>query len=165
MRPIESCPLPEGALLSAYARADAYTDCYVAEVGGTIGCARYIEAFYTTPLFKLERLILRFAVSKPSTDAQARQLADAQIDTFAAWRVEARTHDQLLMCDLFGNTRSWLMAAPIPGEPMRTRLYFGSAVTATAMCRPLFGKLLGFHVMYSKALLSSARRRIESRSK
>jgi hypothetical protein len=163
--PIESCPLPEGALLGAYARTDAYADCYVADVAGTIACARYIEAFYTTPLFKLERLILGFAVSRPSTDAQARQLADAQIDAFAAWRVEARTHDQLLMCDLFGNTRSWFMAAPIPAEPTRTRLYFGSAVTETAMRRPLFGKLLGLHVRYSKALLSAARRRIESRSR
>jgi hypothetical protein len=163
MRKIEPHPLPERALLNTYAHAGAYTDCYIADVAGTVACARYVEAFYTTPLFKLERLILKLAASKPSTDAQAQKAAEGSIAEFAAWRVEARADDQLLMCDMFGNTRSWFMVEPA-GDGTRTRLYFGSAVTTAAMSRPLFRRLLGFHVLYSKALLASARRRIESRT-
>ena len=162
MPPVESHPLPELALLRAYAHAGAYTDCYVADVAGAVAFARYVEAFYTTPLFKLERTILKLAASKPSTDAQARQAADGSIDEFAAWRVEARADDQLLMCDMLGNTRSWFMVEHAD-DGTRTRLYFGSAVTTAAMSRPLFRRLLGFHVLYSKALLASARRRVESR--
>lgn len=161
MLKVQPHPLPERALLSAYAHTGAYTDCYVADVAGTIACARYVEAFYTTPLFKLERMILRLAASRPSTDTQARQAADGSIDEFAAWRVEARAGDQLLMCDMLGNTRSWFMVEPAD-DGTRTRLYFGSAVTTAAMSRPLFRRLLGFHVLYSKVLLASARRRIES---
>jgi hypothetical protein len=34
--------------------------------------AEYVNAFYTTRVFRLERIILKWAVSRPSTDAQAK---------------------------------------------------------------------------------------------
>jgi hypothetical protein len=163
MPAIESRPLPDHALLARYARAGCYTDCFCTEVKGSISCADYVEAFYTTPLFKAERLILTLAVASPSTDTQARQVATGTIDRFAAWQLEARTDQQLLMCDIFGSTRSWFMVEPVTvGGSPRTRLYFGSAVTKTAMNRRTFRWLTGFHVLYSKALLNAARRRIGS---
>ena len=45
-------------------RAGAYTDCYRAEVPQQISLARYIEAFYTDVLFKLERFVLRWLMVK-----------------------------------------------------------------------------------------------------
>lgn len=163
MPAIEIRPLPEHSLLTAYAAAGCYTDCYCAEVEGSVSCADFVEAFYTTPLFKTERLILKLAVASPSTDVQARQIAEGTIDRFAAWQLEARTDQQLLMCDIFGSTRSWFMVEPVTGGTSpRTRLYFGSSVTKTAMNRRTFRWLTGFHVLYSKALLTSARRRIGS---
>ncbi len=63
-----------------------------------------MTAFYTTGVFKLERRILKWAVARPSTDEQARQLAAGAIDAFfAAWRVE-RPHElpQLLLFDFSG---------------------------------------------------------------
>lgn len=165
MPAIAARPLPANALLARYARDGAYTDCFAAEVAGPIDCARYVEAFYTTPLFKAERVILKFAIAAPSSDTQARQVAGGHLDRFAAWRVEARAPGQLLMCDLFGRTRSWFMVEPVTGSPSaRTRLYFGSAVTRTATNRRTFRWLTGLHVLYSKALLSSACRRIERRA-
>jgi hypothetical protein len=161
MGAIQACPLPERSLLQRYARVQAYTDCYVTDVAGTVSCERFVEAFYTTRLFKLERLILKLALARPSTDAQAAQLAAGALADFAAWRVEARADDQLLMADVFGNTRSWFMVEP---GAARTRLYFGSAVTEQAMRRASFRWLLGFHVAYSKALLHAARRRLERRA-
>lgn len=161
MPAIQRCELPEHALLASYARAGAYADCYCTEIDGAISCADYVEAFYTTPLFKTERIILKLAVSSPSTDAQARQIAEGTIDRFAAWTLEARTDQQLLMCDIFGSTRSWFMVEPLnAGGTAHTRLYFGSAVTKAAMNRRTFRWLTGFHVLYSKALLGAARRRI-----
>jgi hypothetical protein len=67
-------------------------------------------------LFKLERLLLARLVSKSSTDAQAGQLACGTLDSFAAWSVEERREDQLLMCDFPGRTRSWLMVSAMEGE-------------------------------------------------
>jgi hypothetical protein len=65
-----------------------------------------VQAFYTTPVFKLERTILKWLVTKPSSDAQA-----------------------VLLCDFKKRTRSWLMIKHEEGKNgIQTRLYFGSAV-------------------------------------
>ena len=168
MSSIQACALPEQALLTKYARGGAYTDCYAAEVARPVSHAEYVEAFYTGALFKLERLLLAWFVSKPSTDAQAKELASGVLDTFAAWRVEERGSDQLLMCDLSGRTRSWLMVAPAgSGGSAFTRLYFGSAVvpvlhkpSGQATLGFTFKALLGFHKLYSRALLCAARSRL-----
>lgn len=91
--------------------------------------SQYVIAFYTNSIFKIERIILKWIVAKPSTDLQAQHLADGSIDTFAAWQVEDRSENQLLLADFQGRTRSWLMVVPlVVGDEVHTRLYFGSAV-------------------------------------
>ena len=53
----------------------------------------------------------------------------SDIEKFAAWHVENRSENEILMCDFRGRTRSWLMVAPVSTvSDARTRLYFGSAV-------------------------------------
>ena len=168
MSSIQVCALPEHALLAKYARGGAYTDCYETEVSGTVPHAQYVEAFYTGALFNLERVLLAWFACRPSTDAQAKELASGALETFAAWRVEERSANQLLMCDLSGRTRSWLMVAPAgSGNSAFTRLYFGSAVvpvvhkqSGQARLGFTFKALLGFHKLYSRALLSAARSRL-----
>lgn len=167
---IKSCPIPEDALLNNYLQKGTYTDCYVTDIRGPVSHAQYVTAFYTTRIFKLERLILKIAVSKPSTDAQAIQLATGTIDTFAAWHVESRSENQLLLSDFHRRTRSWLMVVPITGASGTcTRLYFGSAVvpvenpgTGEFTLGAGFRALLGFHRIYSRVLLHAARLRLES---
>jgi len=163
---IMATTLPPQALLAAYRDRGAYTDCYVTTLDRPLTLAAYVDAFYTTPLFKLERLILAAFARRPSTDLQARQLATGERDSFAAWRVEARSADQILLTDMLGRTRSWLMVAPT-GDGDDTQLYFGSAVVPvadpTTGARRMgfaFGALLGFHKLYSRALLWSARRKL-----
>jgi len=141
-----------------------YTDCYVTELPGQVTFPEYIFAFYTTWLFKLERLILKFTVAKPSTDQGARQLADGSIQSFAAWDVEGRSERELLMCDFMARTRSWLM---VEAAGAGTRFYFGSAVvpvqdpeTGKGSMGWLFLLLLGFHQAYSVLLLYFARLRV-----
>ena len=160
-------PVPPHALLTKYANSGAYTDCFLVEIARTVSHAEFVEAFYTGGLFKVERFLLRVFISKPSSDLQARQLAAGELNEFAAWRVEARAVDQLLLRAIDGRTRSWLMvsAADVPG---RTRFYFGSAVlpavsasTGKSSLGFVFKALLGFHKLYSRALLSSAAARLE----
>lgn len=163
MPTIHSCNLPAEALLARYAKSGAYTDCYVAGIAANVSHEEFVEAFYTTAAFKLERLILRLLVSFPSTDAEARQLAQGKRDSFAAWSVEARATNQLLLSDFRGRTRSWLMvSSPGTGVP-GTRLFFGSAVVpgrgaGTGRTGPgfAFTALLGIHRLYSRILLRSA---------
>jgi hypothetical protein len=167
---IERHPLPADALLADYVRDGHYTDCYSTEVSKTVSHTEYVEAFYTTCLFKVERKILRWLVGKPSTDQQARQLAAGELDSFAAWHVEKRNENQILMCDFRHRTRSWLMVSSGTGsDGAGTRLYFGSAVvpfhksrSGTSSLGMSFKLLAGFHKAYSVALLFSAKLRIES---
>ncbi|MEX1993234.1 MAG: hypothetical protein WD929_01120 [Steroidobacteraceae bacterium] len=166
---IQPHELPAAALLRRYRERDAYTDCYATEISRPVPHAEYVEAFYTTWVFKLERLLLAWFVARPSTDAQARELAGGQRESFAAWNVEARTPDQLLLADFQGRTCSWLMSEPLPGG-RSTRLYFGSAVVPILNKRSgerkvgfVFRALLGFHRFYSRVLLRSAARRLALR--
>jgi hypothetical protein len=165
---IQRCELPETALLQKYRQCGAFTDCYVTAIPRRVSHAEYVEAFYTTALFKVERAILARLASKPSIDAEARLLADGSLGSFAAWSVEARGIDQLLLADFRGRTRSWLMVLPErSGTGLeRTNLYFGSAVvpvsgkSGTPGLGWIFRLLMGFHVLYSRALLAAARSRL-----
>jgi hypothetical protein len=158
---IQKTPAPANTLLDSYTSViGAYTDCYMTQIPRDVTFAEYVFAFYTTPLFKLERGILKFTVSKPATDADAKSLADGLADKFAAWTVEHRSEDEILLCDFLSRTRSWLMTK---SDGFNTQLYFGSAVVpkrgATALDAG-FRALLGFHQVYSVLLLGSAKRKL-----
>ena len=165
MPTIKNSPAPENAHLHKYASMPgAYTDSYLTEIPIKVSFSDYVFAFYTTPLFKVERLILKLLVRKPSTDKDARELADGVRAQFAAWTVEARSENQILMCDFAGSTRSWLM---IESTENGSRLFFGSAVVPHRVSKSgepslgfFFSALLGFHKIYSVLLLSSARAKL-----
>lgn len=153
---ITASKVPSDSLLSAYVGGGAYTDCHSVTVPGSVSQAQYVEAFYTTPLFKLERAVLRLACS-PSTDAAAKELAMGQTTTFAIWRVENRREAELLLAA--GRTRSWLMAEPATEQHHNsTRLHFGSAVVpkSNGQLGLEITALQGFHRLYSRALLQAA---------
>ena len=161
MTSVKSCALPDGALLGRFSHNGQYVDCYVAEISGSVALSEYVAAFYTSPVFKLERLILLWALSRPSTDSEARRLADGLTETFAAWRVESRGAQQLLLADLQGRTRSWFMVEPLDApNGQSTALYFGSAVVPGHGYG--FRTLLRFHKLYSVALLFAAKKQLEA---
>ena len=149
---IEEGPLPGNALLQKYARSGAYTDCFYTDYPENVPLADYVEAFYSTWLFKIERVILALVVRKDSSKKDAGKLARGEIDKFAAWYVEERTEHQLLMSDYRDHTRSWFMVTP-------GRLYFGSAVIPTD--RKSYQLLLNFHRLYSRMLLAAAKSRLQ----
>lgn len=170
MLPIRPCDIPENALLEkynsnkSYDERAGYTDCYSVTLDGLVRQEDYIYAFYTSAIFKIERLLLKYLFRKPSTDEQARQLANGNAEIFSAWLVESRSDNQLLMCDFQNRTRSWLMVLPVEGEiDSKTLLLFGSAVvpvknpkTGKKGMGVAFNLLLGFHKLYSRILLYSA---------
>lgn len=163
MTHVTARPLPPGTLIQGYHDAGDYTDCFVGEVPGPVSQARYVEAFYTSRLFKLERLVLALLVAKPSTDEGARRLAAGETETFAAWSVEARTADELLMCDYQEMTRSWLMSRR---GADRTTLCFGTVVAPRRRegARKVFTALTWAHRIYARALLRSAVARLRTLS-
>jgi hypothetical protein len=163
---VHASELPPDSLLLPY-RGVGYTDCYVTELPFPVTAAEFIEAFYTSSLFKLERMILSAVLRRASTDAQAHELAIGHRHSFAAWSVEARKEGQVLLAA--GRTRSWL--AITPDKSSGTQLYFGSAVVPRHSASGAhtmglwFWALSGFHKAYSRALLRAARNRLLARSR
>ncbi len=163
----EQQPVPGDALLQTYRgdrpeRWGRYADCFSVHVDQAITLNQWVLAFYTSRLFRIERVILGVFARAPSTDEQAREVAAGQRETFAVWMVGARTHDQLLMCDRYGATRSWFRVVPVEGG---TVLQFGSAVAARRASDGSirvgrgFSVMLGLHKIYSKLLIGAAMRR------
>ena len=94
---VHQCAFPLDAALGAYASQGAYADCYAVVLPRVVTQAEYVEAFYTTAVFKVERWLIATFLSRPSTDSQARQLAQGGLSTFAAWSVEQQQPDQLVL--------------------------------------------------------------------
>jgi hypothetical protein len=160
--------VPEDALLRTFRggahpeRWGRYADCFAVSVDRNVTLAQFVFAFYTSPLFLIERGLLRLLINAPSNRADARAIAAGSSDKFAAWYAGQRTATQLLMCDRYERTRSWFSVETESSGG--TRLRFGSAVaakpgeTSDAPQRPAaFSLLLWFHVLYSRALLRAAK--------
>ncbi len=99
---------------------------------------------------------------KPSTRADIAELATGSSNTMAAWQVERRDSDQILLEVPHTPIRTWLMRT---GTADATQLYFGSAILPHGFDRNgnpkmpfLFQALLGFHKLYAHALLYWAKR-------
>ncbi len=157
--------IPPGRLIADYAeRAGHFTDCYSCVVPGKVALADYVTAFYTTPLFRAERFVLRVAAGAPSTDAQARAVADGQSERFAIWTVEARRGNELMMAERSGRTKSWFKVMSQGGE---TQLLFGTVVvpvqskSGDLVLGPVFDSLKWAHTIYARALLAAAARRVQ----
>jgi hypothetical protein len=161
-------PVPEDALLKTYRggmhpeRWRKYGDFFSVAVDQVVSLADFVFAFYTSPVFRIERLLLRVFIDTPSSDSNARALADGSASSFAVWYVGERTATQLLMCDRYERTRSWFRVVAL--DRGRTLLQFGSAVAATRDDRTggekiggTFRWLVGFHVLYSQVLLHAAK--------
>ena len=165
--PITDTPPPPGSLLARFAQdRAAFADAYALRLPGGVTLARFVEAFYTTRLFKAERALITL-FGRPSSDAMAAAVARGEGQRLAVWTVEARTADELLMHEDSGATRSWFKVEA--GGDGHTTLWFGSAVVprrrgpvGEPRFGPLFHALLGFHRGYSRALLRAAARRLGS---
>ena len=72
---IRACPLPPEALLARYSGTGGYADCYTTPLERAVSHAEFVEAFYTGGVFKVERLLLKLFLSKPSKGLPVRRFA------------------------------------------------------------------------------------------
>lgn len=158
--------VPACSLLAALQAQGVFTDAYALEHPAAVDLAQWVAAFYSARLFKLERGLIGLLLRRPASDAQARELGLGQRQQFSAWQVEGRREHEILLADLGGRTRSWLSVEPLPGGG--TRLWFGSAVLPLPGSQPprigwVFEASLGFHRLYSHALLRASGRALTDR--
>ena len=164
MSKIIKAEIPYDALSARYIEEGAFVDCYYVEIPKKIALEKFIKAFYTTTLFKIERTILSFVTSRSATNKEAVELSLGESDSYSIWTVESRTSNQIILCDFTKKTRSWLMVqVSLTKEAVTTRLFFGSVVVPKKVSdngHGSFGILFhlfgGFHRVYSKALLNAS---------
>lgn len=164
---ITALPLPPDSLLARHMIAGDYGDCFVAEVAGTVTLQRFIAAFYSSGTFTPERVFLGL-IGRGADAWDIAALAEGHSTRFAAWTVEAREGDEILLRDFMGETRSWLKVEPHP-DGTATRLLFGSGVgrskgdgksKGSPIGRAIFAALTPLHRLYARALLAGAVRGI-----
>ena len=86
---IAQCPVAEDSPLRTYrggkhpGRWRHYGDRFSVTVGRAVTLREFVLAFYTSPVLRTERLILRFLAGVHSMDEQARELAERRRETFA----------------------------------------------------------------------------------
>lgn len=156
---IKLTDIPHGGFLQNYADIDnCHTDCFVTEVAKQVSFADYAKAFFSSPIFKLERHIIALTLRKPTNEQDVADLISGASDRFAVWQVENRADNQLLMKVGDGQIRTWLM---VEEGADHTKLYFGSAVLPkdeNGSMGFIFYALMGFHKLYARLLLWLAKR-------
>ena len=157
-------PLPVGTFIAEQAELlSFYTDCYGIKLDHAITLPEFMAAFYTTLLFRLERLMLALIPKGRMKDADVTALASGESDTMAIWQIESRRDCEILLSA--GRTQSWLMVDAHNGG---TQLFFGSVVVpeppkregGTPLLGPVFDSLLSAHRIYSRMFLGSAAQRL-----
>ncbi|MEM9969681.1 MAG: hypothetical protein AAF762_01095 [Pseudomonadota bacterium] len=151
---VERREVPAASLISPYVDGSNFVDAYFVARPG-VALPNYVDRFFTTPIFRLERSILRLTGGVPSEDQQVAALASGTGEVMASWRVEARSDDELLLV--------------VPGTPIRTWLavddrgiWFGSVIVAgpDGNIPFMIRALIPFHALYSRVLLWAAARRM-----
>ena len=152
--------LPDGSFLSALGReTGCHTDGFFVDLPSTISLPRFVKAFYTSWLFRLERGLLRLA-GMSSADDEIAGLFDGTTKVFAAWSVAERSADQILLRDRAGATYSWFR---VETRAEGSRVWFGSAVmNRPGESRPnwVLRALMPCHLAYARMLLGAAVRRL-----
>ena len=93
---IAQCHVAEDSLLRPYRGGKHpegwghYGDCFSVSVDRAVMLGEFVLAFYTSPVFRMERLILRILTGAASTDGEARALAEGRVESFAVWTVGGR---------------------------------------------------------------------------
>ncbi|MEE2945352.1 MAG: hypothetical protein VX444_09285 [Pseudomonadota bacterium] len=157
---IRPCPHPETSFLKAYNSLPGhYTDCFETVVDGQVSLSELVEAFFTSPVLRLERKLLGL-VGMPSTTAAVTALANGAGTNVSGWETEQRDETQLLLAIFQNGIRTWLMVEP---DDTGTKLFFGSAVVpknADSENPKLdwwVKAFMGFHLLYSRIVLAAAK--------
>lgn len=173
---VRRAAVPEGTILhssrplSGPARDETHLDCFVADIDGAWSLEQFVGVFYRTWLFRAERFVLKHVMRLPSTDSDLESLLDGNQEKFAAWSIERRTANELLMCDIASKTKSWFMVTQTgDSAKQRTLVHFGTVVVATPDRRSgepklgtLFRLFMPLHLLYARSLLLVAVRDLRS---
>lgn len=164
---IQTGPLPTDAFLHEVSSGpEIYADCFYADLSRTVTLPQYIRAFFDSAVFRMERVILTYFLSSPSSKADVQALACGTGTRLAAWQVTKRGETQILLSIPSGPVRTWLMVQDLGADAPRSRIYFGTALvpktdeSGAPQLSASYRHFTGLHRFYSKLLLSQALHRL-----
>ena len=168
MTRIAALPPPETSLLAQRRGEDWYRDAFRACVPGHVTLGTFVTEFFAGPAFLPERMALHL-IGRGAGAAEIAALAEGTATRFAAWEMEAREADQLLMHDFLDRTCCWLavshegdasdLGAPHnAGEREQRFLWFGTGLRNPG--GPFARWLKQPHRAYARWLLAGAARRL-----
>lgn len=164
MLAVTPCPLPDTSFLKALTlREGNYTDCFVTEILADVSIHEFIGAFFGSTVLRLERHLLALMSARSSTK-DVIAIANGSSDKIALWKMEQRDDTQIILRVANEAIRTWLMVSPTAEG--KTHLYFGSAIVPEAQANGevrlsfLTRRLQGFHLLYSRAVLWSAKKQL-----
>ena len=166
MTRITAPPLPPQSLLARKRGPECYRDAFRASVAGEVSLGELVTAFFSSRAFLAERMALHL-IGRGADHADIAALAAGRTERFAAWQMEAREENELLMHDFLDQTCCWLAVStrgpdgaldgplPVP-ERGRTFIWFGTGVREVG--GPIMRNLQGAHRFYARQLLAGAAR-------
>ena len=165
MTRITAPPLPPQSLLARIRGPECYRDAFRASVAGEVSLGELVTAFFSSRAFLAERMALHL-IGRGADHADIAALAAGRTERFAAWQMEAREENELLMHDFLDQTCCWLAVShgaggPLPEpRPGTTDIWFGTAVREFE--GPIVSRLRGAHRWYARKLLGAAARGLHS---
>jgi hypothetical protein len=168
MTQVTASELPPESLLARLRGPECYRDAFRASVAGDVSLGELITAFFSSRVFLTERMALHL-IGRGAGHRDIAALAAGRTERFAAWEVEAREENELLMHDFLDKTCCWLavssrredaaLDAPLPvPETGRAYIWFGTAVREFE--GPIVSRLRDAHRWYARLLLEAAARRL-----
>ena len=158
---------PELSLIIPYESMPGfYIDCFAVDLPTHCSLEAFLKAFYTSWIFRLERLILRLALRVPTSSDDLSAMLSGASDKFAVWIIEERQADQMIAKAVGGSnrTRSWFRV--LSRDDGGTRLFFGSVLEpepslegAPPRLGLMFRAGIGAHRLYARVLLAAAARK------
>lgn len=166
MTQVSAPELPPESLLARLRGPECYRDAFRASLPGEVSLGELVTAFFSSRVFLTERMALHL-IGRGAGQAEIAALAAGETQRFAAWEMEAREENQLLMHDFLDQTCCWLavstrgpdgaLCGPLPvPEVGRTFIWFGTGVREVG--GPIMRHLQGAHRFYARQLLAGAAR-------
>ncbi len=171
MTHVEKTAIPLDSFMSAYKQIDGCSaDAFRGYLEFPVTLEALITAFFGSPIFTLERLLLKSIGQANTSRSDITGLAAGTQEKFAAWKVEDRNESEVILKVGSSPIRSWLMARP-DGDG-KTAIYFGSAVlpqTTNRNSKPQVGSsfrfFMGVHNFYSCLLLKSTIKNLQKKQR
>ncbi|RHY02570.1 hypothetical protein DYB26_002293 [Aphanomyces astaci] len=135
---------------------DQHVDVYQVTLSKPTSVEHFAKAFFQSPVFQVERVMLSLAGAAKTTDAEIDAMTFASGDHVATFRVIESKQDEILFC--WDDTEAWNGHSWVAVKDNGHTLLFGSTLRNR---RAFIRRVTPLHLMYAQIVLASAKFQLE----